>query len=77
MTVRRRIAYLSMKIAVDANVPTYSGGLGILAGDMVRSAAEMQVPLDAVTLLACQGYFFQRLDATGWQTEELVHWSRR
>ncbi len=74
MNSQSRVAYLSMEIAVDPNVPTYSGGLGILAGDTVRSAADMQLPLVAVTLLARRGYFFQRLDAVGRQTEEVVHW---
>jgi hypothetical protein len=63
-----------MEIAVDANVPTYSGGLGILAGDTLRSAADLHLPMVAVTLLARRGYFFQRLDAQGQQSEEPVHW---
>ena len=74
MTVDRKIAYFSMEIAVDPNVPTYSGGLGMLAGDTVRSAADLRLPMVAVTLLARRGYFFQRLDASGQQSEEPVHW---
>ncbi len=55
-------------------MPTYSGGLGVLAGDTVRSAADLRVPLVAVTLLHRKGYFSQRLDPSGWQTEEPVEW---
>jgi starch phosphorylase len=55
-------------------MPTYSGGLGILAGDTIRSAADLKVPMVAVTLLYRRGYFYQHLDATGWQTEEPVEW---
>lgn len=55
-------------------MPTYSGGLGVLAGDTIRSAADLQVPMVAVTLLHRKGYFRQRLDRSGWQHEEPVHW---
>ncbi len=69
------IAYFSMEIGIDPGMPTYSGGLGILAGDTIRSAANLKVPMVAVTLLHSKGYFFQKLDNTGWQTEEPVEWS--
>jgi len=68
------IAYFSMEIGLDPGMPTYSGGLGILAGDTVRSAANLKVPMVVVTLLHRKGYFFQKLDKTGWQTEEAVEW---
>ena len=68
MNDRKRIAYFSMEIAVDPCVPTYSGGLGILAGDTIRAAADLAVPMVAVTLLYRKGYFNQVLDANGWQT---------
>ena len=71
----RRVAYFSMEIGLDPEIPTYAGGLGILAGDTVRAAADGQVPLVAISLLHRHGYFFQRLDRSGWQTEEAVHWS--
>jgi starch phosphorylase len=74
VTTPKSIAYFSMEIAVDPEVPSYSGGLGILAGDTVRSAADLQLPMVAVTLLARNGYFFQRLDSLGNQTDEPVHW---
>jgi len=68
------VAYFSMEIALDPKIPTYSGGLGILAGDTLRSAADMSVPLVAVTLLHRNGYFRQHLDETGQQTESPMPW---
>lgn len=68
------IAYLSMEIALRPEIPTYSGGLGILAGDTIRSAADLRVPMVAVALLHRKGYFYQRLDPSGWQMEEGVEW---
>ncbi len=68
------IAYFSMEIALEPAMPTYSGGLGMLAGDTIRSAADLKVPMVAVTLLHRQGYFTQKLDASGWQTEMPVEW---
>ena len=75
MNEQRKIAYFSMEIALEAKMPTYSGGLGVLAGDTIRSAADLQVPMVAVTLLYRKGYFRQRLDASGWQNEEPAGWS--
>lgn len=68
-------AYFSMEIGIDAAMPTYSGGLGVLAGDMLRAAADLKVPLVAVTLLHRKGYFHQRINAEGWQTEEEAAWT--
>lgn len=70
----RSIAYFSMEIALEEGMPTYAGGLGVLAGDTIRSAADLQVPMVAVTLLHREGYFFQRLDLRGWQSEEPAVW---
>lgn len=70
----RRVAYFSMEIALSPDIPTYSGGLGMLAGDTIRSAADLQIPMVAVTLLHRQGYFFQRLSDDGWQSEEPNLW---
>jgi starch phosphorylase len=56
-----RVAYFSMEIAVDAAIPSYSGGLGVLAGDMMRSAADLAVPLIGVTLVSRRGYFRQEI----------------
>jgi starch phosphorylase len=69
------IAYFSMEVGVDAQVPTYAGGLGVLAGDVVRAAADLGVPFVAVTLLHRKGYFRQRLDGTGRQSEEPAEWN--
>ncbi len=74
MRTNPTIAYFSMEIALEADVPTYSGGLGILAGDTLRSAADLGVPIVAVTLLYRKGYFEQRLAADGTQREESVRW---
>jgi starch phosphorylase len=72
--MRVKTAYFSMEIALAPSIPTYSGGLGILAGDTIRAAADLSVPMAAVTLLYRKGYFSQRLDASGWQHEEPVAW---
>ncbi len=68
------VAYFSMEICLDQALPTYSGGLGVLAGDTLRSAADLHVPMVAVTLLHRKGYFQQRLDAEGNQTELPADW---
>lgn len=68
------IAYFSMEIALEPRMPTYSGGLGVLAGDTIRSAADLKLPMVAVSLVHRQGYFAQKLDANGWQTEAPVAW---
>jgi starch phosphorylase len=70
----RSIAYFSMEIGLETGVPTYSGGLGVLAGDTIRAAVDLKVPMVAITLLHRKGYFYQRLDASGWQNEEPVDW---
>lgn len=68
------IAYFSMEIALESAIPTYSGGLGVLAGDSLRSAADLALPMVAVTLVHRKGYFQQRLDESGWQVEEPAQW---
>ncbi|MCF7849976.1 MAG: glycogen/starch/alpha-glucan phosphorylase, partial [Kiritimatiellales bacterium] len=70
----RLIAYFSMEVALRPEIPTYSGGLGMLAGDTLRSAADLGLPMVAVSLIHRKGYFYQRLDPSGWQTEEPVEW---
>ncbi|NJL29166.1 MAG: alpha-glucan family phosphorylase [Thermoanaerobaculia bacterium] len=70
----RRVAYFTMEIALDDAIPTYAGGLGVLAGDTVRSAADLRVPMVVVSLLHRKGYFRQSLDAEGRQREEPVDW---
>jgi starch phosphorylase len=68
------IAYFSMEICLEQTIPTYSGGLGVLAGDTLRSAADLAVPMVAVTLAHRKGYFNQRLDVFGNQTEADASW---
>jgi starch phosphorylase len=70
----RNIAYFSMEIALESMIPTYSGGLGALAGDTIRAAADLRVPAIAVSLLYRSGYFHQRFDAGGLQIEEPAEW---
>lgn len=70
----RRIAYFSMEVAADAGMPLYSGGLGVLAGDALRSCADLKIPVVAVSLLYWNGYFDQRLDQWGNQRELPVQW---
>lgn len=69
-----RVAYFTMEVAIDDTLPTFSGGLGVLAGDYLRSAADLGMPLVAVTLLYRKGYFSQRIDSEGRQHEEPVSW---
>ena len=68
------IAYFSMEICLDQAIPTYSGGLGVLAGDTLRSAADLKLPMVGVTLLHRKGYFRQHIDADGNQTEAPEEW---
>src|ERR1700757_4435620 len=70
-----QVAYFSMEIAIQPSMPTYSGGLGVLPGDTLRSAADLGIPLVAFTLLHRKGYFQQHLDPTGTQTEEVQSWN--
>jgi len=76
-----RVAYFSMEIALHSAIPTYAGGLGILAGDTVRSATDLELPMVAVSLVSHAGYFRQEIDAQGRQLEhaaiwELRHWAQ-
>jgi starch phosphorylase len=68
------IAYFSMEVGLEPKMPTYSGGLGVLAGDTLKAAADLNIPLIGVTLLYRKGYFRQRLDDQGNQTEEPEEW---
>ncbi len=69
-----RVAYFSMEVGLSAEIPTYSGGLGILAGDTLRSASDLGVQMVGVTLLHRKGYFRQVLDEEGNQTEAPIDW---
>ena len=70
----RIVAYFTMEVGLDPRISTYSGGLGILAGDTLKADADLSVPLIAVTLLNEKGYFGQLLDEEGNQKEEPVEW---
>lgn len=67
------IAYLSMEYGLCDALPLYAGGLGMLAGDYLKTASDLGVPLVAVGLLYQQGYFHQSLDDTGWQRETYLY----
>ena len=66
---KRSVAYFSLEYGIHESIPIFSGGLGVLAGDHLKAASDMSLPLVAVGLLYRQGYFRQVLDRTGWQTE--------
>jgi starch phosphorylase len=65
--MKQKIAYFSMEIALSNDIHTYSGGLGVLAGDTIRSSADLRLPLVGVTLISKKGYFKQELTLDGRQ----------
>jgi len=69
-----KIAYFSMEIGINTDMPTYSGGLGVLAGDVIRSSADLRIPLVAVTLISKKGYLKQKITPDGWQIESPDEW---
>ncbi len=71
----RKVAYFSMEIGLEASIPTYSGGLGVLAGDTIRSFADLKVPVVAVSLISEKGYFYQKINEQGQQSEYPVSWN--
>ncbi|MGD1073740.1 MAG: alpha-glucan family phosphorylase [Bryobacteraceae bacterium] len=66
----RPVAYFSAEFGLHESIPIYSGGLGVLAGDHIKSASDLDIPLIGIGLFYGQGYFRQRLDETGWQQED-------
>ena len=74
-SVKRFVAYFSMEIALENAMPSYSGGVGVLAGDTIRAAADLRLPMVAVSLLYRRGFFSQHLSEDGTQTEEPVVWN--
>jgi starch phosphorylase len=68
----RPVAYFSAEFGIHESLPIYSGGLGVLAGDHIKSASDLGIPLVGVGLFYGQGYFRQRLDLDGWQREEYI-----
>lgn len=71
---KRKLAYFSMEIALESDIPTYSGGLGVLAGDTLRSCADLEIPVVGITLAYNNGYFYQMLDYHGNQIERDIRW---
>ncbi|MCW3999581.1 MAG: alpha-glucan family phosphorylase [Candidatus Bathyarchaeota archaeon] len=71
----QKIAYFSMEIGLTSEIPTYAGGLGTLAGDAIRSGADLKLPLIGVTLISKRNYFTQKLDAEGRQSELQSEWN--
>ncbi|MFX1501700.1 MAG: alpha-glucan family phosphorylase [Promethearchaeota archaeon] len=69
------VAYISMEIAIDSNIPTYSGGLGVLSGDTVRSAADLEIPMVGICLCYSSGYFYQFFNEFGEQKEKEIAWN--
>jgi starch phosphorylase len=72
---RETIAYFSMEIALGDEIPTFSGGLGVLAGDFLKSASDLGLPVVGVTLVYHEGFFRQELDSAGRQVEYPVPWA--
>ncbi|MGD8544375.1 MAG: alpha-glucan family phosphorylase [Candidatus Bathyarchaeota archaeon] len=70
----QKIAYFSIEIGLTNEIPTYSGGLGVLAGDTIKSSADLKLPLVAVTLFSKKGYFQQEISEEGGQIEHPVEW---
>jgi starch phosphorylase len=66
------VAYFSAEFGLHESIPIYSGGLGILAGDHLKSASDLGIPLVGIGLFYDQGYFKQRLDLEGWQQEDYI-----
>ena len=69
----RPVAYFSAEFGLHESLPIYSGGLGVLAGDHLKSASDLGIPLIGVGLAYAQGYFRQSLDANGWQVESYLN----
>lgn len=72
---KEHIAYFTMEVGISHSLPTYSGGLGVLAGDILKSFADTGIPVVGVTMLNERGYFYQRIDEHGNQMEDPVQWN--
>src|SRR3972149_2852495 len=75
LTAEPKIAYFSMEVGFRNDIPTYSGGLGVLAGDTIKSAADLNLPVVAVSLIYKKGYFRQEIDKNGRQMEHPEQWN--
>ena len=74
-TKEPRIAYFTMEIGITNDIPTYSGGLGVLAGDTIKSAADLNLPMIGVTLISRKGYFTQKIAGDGTQSAYPLPWN--
>src|SRR4051812_11443703 len=74
LLTRTRVAYFSLEIALRPEIHTYSGGLGVLAGDTARSAADLELPMVFVTLASREGYLRQEIRPDGWQVDHADPW---
>lgn len=70
---QKPVAYFSAEFGIHESLPNYSGGLGVLAGDHLKSSSDLGIPLVAIGLFYHEGYFSQLIDETGWQREEYSH----
>jgi starch phosphorylase len=70
-----QLAYFSMEVAISDQIPNFSGGLGVLAGDFLRAASDLTIPAIGVSLIYHEGFFRQDIDAAGRQIEQAVHWT--
>ena len=68
------VAYFSMEVGLKNEMPTYAGGLGILAGDVIKSSADLKLPPVAITLVSRKGYFRQEITKDGKQIEHPIDW---
>jgi starch phosphorylase len=73
MLGRNQVAYFSAEFGIHESLPNYSGGLGVLAGDHLKSASDLGIPLVAIGLFYHEGYFSQQIDENGWQQEVYAH----
>ncbi|HLE75174.1 MAG TPA: alpha-glucan family phosphorylase [Candidatus Bathyarchaeia archaeon] len=73
-SMRQKIAYFSMEIGLSNDIHTYNGGLGILAGDVIRSSADLRIPLVGITLISKKGHFRQEITSEGKQVEHPDPW---
>ncbi len=72
---KENVAYFSMEVGLKREIPTYSGGLGILAGDSLKAAADLGIPMVGITLMYHKGNYKQKLESDGWQHETDVEWN--
>src|SRR5690606_10410750 len=72
ISAERPVAFFCAEYGVHRSLPVYAGGLGVLAGDILKAASDLRVPMVAVGLMYRRGYFRQQMDRSGWQQEYWV-----